>query len=135
MSAVLSSSILNNPSNISGRWSIKSIFGTASSTDIQDITNCLAKPLFVNILSRRSGIKISKSNEGFSVTISCEKNNMFIDNHISHDIYNNSIYNYSDVIYFIQLLRLKFNIHFCTFSQISNIYLYKNIYKVLYIFE
>lgn len=46
ISTVVSSKILKSPSKISGKYKIRSIFGTASNTDIHDIKNCRANGFF-----------------------------------------------------------------------------------------
>lgn len=97
ISIVGSSSMWNNPSNSSGRkitklmslkymyhyinaWhtyiliivhGFKNIpYGTAWSTEIQDITNWRANVFLVYNLSRNRGMKVTRSNDALSVTMS-----------------------------------------------------------------
>lgn len=70
ISSVGSARMTNRPSSISGRKIMRSMSGTASSTEIQEMTNWRANVFLVNTRSRSEGMKPTKSNVALSVTMS-----------------------------------------------------------------
>lgn len=73
ISSVGSARMTNRPSSISGRKIMRSMSGTASSTEIQEMTNWRANVFLVNTRSRSEGMNPTKSNVALSVTMSWQQ--------------------------------------------------------------